>query len=140
MSLLDGFDKALLNPIFDDAMEAQEDMDFEFELALEASVDKFIELSEKDYAAILDDNNPDNIVADITTKDESVSKIAEDAIDDDLKSLESLLDELENMEYAYESSSIPDDDPADDPEAEESFGEDDDYVSLDSLLDSVFSK
>ena len=94
MSLLDGLKDAMINPLFDAVNESDVDTDLDFELALEAVVDKQIELSEDDYAAIMDDENPDNVMADISTKDEQVSKIAKDVVDDDFEALESMLDEL----------------------------------------------
>ena len=156
MSLLNGLKDALINPLFDAVNEADIDADFEFETALEAVIDKQIELSEEDYAAIMDDENPDNIVADITTKDENPSKIASDAMDDDLKALESMLDELLAMEENIEDAQaeIRSVDPETlgsldanckatemddvDSEDDEDEPEEDDTFSLDSLLKSVF--
>ena len=151
MSLLDGLKDAMINPMFDAVNEADIDAEFDFETALESVVDKYVELSEKDIAAIFDDNNPDNIVADISSKDESVAKIADDAIDDDLKSLESMLDS-----FLASEAMVPDDpEPSEDPESTEGCGskamemddddteydeddESDEYLSLDSLLKSIF--
>lgn len=171
MSLLDGLSDAMINPIFDAVTEADLDDSMDFEMALEAVID--IELSEADIDAILDDENPDNIVSDMTSKDETVAKIKkdvkdeilEDDSDDGIATLEAMLDELNAME-----SDIPeDDDPADDPESkaldacnqkacemddddteydegyedsDDDLGDsddDDDYVSLDSLLGSIFN-
>lgn len=159
MSLLDGLKDAMANPLFDAVNEADMDAEFEFETALEAVVDKHIELTDADYAAILDDDNPDNIAADIGPKDETIDNIADDSIDDEIKSLESMLDAF----LASESDNTPDD-PGVDPDSTEGCvnaesegcvkatemddddteydegdeDEDDDYVSLDSLLDSIF--
>lgn len=149
MSLLDGLKEAMINPLFDSVEESDIDAELDFELALEAVVDKQIELSDADIAAILDDDNPDNIVSDLTAKDENISKIADDAFDDDMNALESLLDELLAAE-----SDMPEV-PGDDPESTEGCGskalemdddddeydeddDDDSFISLDSLLDSVF--
>lgn len=142
MSLLDGLRDAMINPLFDAITESDMDNEFDFELALEAAVDKQIELSDADIAAILDDDNPDNIVADMSRKDESISKIADDAVDEELATLESMLDDL----LASESEMPEEDNPADDPECiacetddeDDAEEDDEDYVTLDSLLDSVF--
>lgn len=145
MSLLDGLKESMLNPIYDAMMESDMDAEFDFETALEAAVDKQIELSDADIRAILDDSNPDNIVADLTKNDERIDAIANDTVNSELKALEAMLDELEAME----SDTPEDDDPSEDPESNESCckstescdeddeGEDD-YLSLDSLLGSVF--
>ena len=157
MSLLDGLKDCMANPLFDSMMESDMDADFDFETALEAAIDKQIELSEEDIAAILDDENPDNVVSDITKNDEKVSKIAEDSLADEMATLESMLDAL-----LESSADLPEqDDPSDDPENPKSLEgcsksacemddgadnepedsedeDDDDYVSLDSLLDTVF--
>ena len=158
MSLLNGLKNAMINPLFDAVNEADIDAEFEFEMALEAVIDKQIELSEEDYAAIMDDNNPDNIVADITSKDEAPSKIAQDAIDDDMKALEAMLDELLAMEETTDTAhgETPGVDPEtmgsldacckatemddDDTEYDEDEDDDDadDAFSLDSLLNSIF--
>jgi hypothetical protein len=148
MSLLDGLKESMMNPLFDAVEESDIDIELDFELAIEAVIDKQIALSDSDIAAILDDDNPDNLVSDLTSKDENISKIADDAIDDDLKSLESMLNDL----LAFESD-MPDD-PGIDPESTEGCGskacemdddddeydddDDDYYLSLDSLLSSVF--
>ena len=157
MSLLNGLREAMINPLFEAVNEADIDADFEFECALEAVVDKHIELTEEDYDAIMDDDNPDNIVADITAKDESVSKIANDAIDDDLKALESMLDELIALEEDQEipevepetietteskcaaATEMDDDDiEYDEDDDNEEDDDSDEVVSLDSLLNSIF--
>ena len=157
MPLLDGLKTAMANPLLDAANEADMDAEFEFETALEAVVDKYIELTDADYAAILDDENPDNIAADIGPKDETIEKIANDSLEDDIKSLESMFDNL----LATESDTP--EDPGDDPDSNEGCvnaecegcskatemdddddteydddDSDDDYVSLDSLLESIF--
>lgn len=147
MSLLDGLKDAMANPLYDSVTESDIDEEINFEFALEAAVDNHIELSDTDIAAILDDENPDNIVADMTNKDENISNIANDAISDDLASLEAMLDEF----IAEEEISTPEkDDVEEDPESlegcngkacetEEDMDEDNQYLSLDSLLDSVFN-
>ncbi len=148
MSLLDGLKESMINPLYDSIMESAMDEEFDFETALEAAIDKQIELSEADIAAILDDENPDNIVADISDKDENLNKIAKDTVNEDLATLESMLDTL-----LAEESERPED-PGEDPESLEGCSksacemddgeddanevDDDGYVSLDSLLDSVF--
>lgn len=154
MSLLNGLREAMINPLFDAVNEADVDAEFEFEMALEAAIDKQIELSEEDYAAILDDDNPDNVAADISTKDESISKIANDAIDDEDISLESMLDELlasevdQNKSPSMDPESIEscnaksvatemDDDDEEHDETEDD-EDSDEVVSLDSLLKSIF--
>ena len=158
MSLLDGLKEAMINPLFESVEEADTDAELDFEMALEAVIDDHIELSDADVIAIMDDENPDNIVADMTSKDENESKIEEDAMDDGTKALEAALDEL----LALENELPVKDDPADDPEStpaltegcnskalemddddaeydEDDENEDDeDYVSLDSLLGSIF--
>ena len=160
MSLLDGLKDSMVNPIFDSIMESDMDAEFEFETALEAVIDKQIELSAEDISAILDDENPDNIVSDMTKNDEKVSKIAEDSVDEDMQALEALLDEL----LAVESETPESDEPAKDPESlegcsksacemddgaddeaevedviDELDDDDDDNISLDSLLAMVFN-
>ena len=157
MSLLDGLKEAMINPIFDSVMESDIDEDLDFELAIEAAVDQQIELSEEDIAAILDDENPDNITADITTKDEKLDKIAEDTVNDELNALEAMLDEFlanemempeeddpkkdpESMEgCSKKACETDDDDDYEDEEDDDDESEDDGYLSLDSLLDSVFN-
>ena len=154
MSLLNGLKEAMLNPMFEAVNESDIDAELDFEMAMEAVVDKHIELSDADIAAIMDDNNPDNVVADIGANDESIKKITEDAFEDDLASLESMLDEF----LASESVMIPDDPNSDaDPEStegckstegcgskatemddEDGDDDNDDYLSLDSLLKSIF--
>lgn len=146
MSLLDGLKDAMINPLYDSVTESDIDAEIDFEFALEAAVDKQIELSDADISAILDDDNPDNIVADLSTKDENISNIADDAVSDDLASLEAMLDEF----IAEENAEPEKDEPERDPESLEGCGgkaceteeendEDDQYLSLDSLLDSVFN-
>lgn len=158
MSLLNGLKDAMINPLFDAVNESDVDNDLDFELALEAVVDKQIELSEDDYAAILDDENPDNVVADISDKDEKISKIAKEVTEDDFEALESMLDELlateeiitddqgdeivdpestESCKSECGSKATEMDDT--DPDAEEyTDSSDDEIVSLDALLDSIF--
>ena len=147
MSLLDGLKDAMINPIFDSVTESDADAELDFELALEAAVDKHVELSDADVAAIMDDDNPDNIVADMGPKDESVSKIAEDAVDDDFKALEAMLDELNALEAdTSDDDSVENTEPIEEgcggkaceEEGDAEPEDDPDYVSLDSLLDSVF--
>jgi hypothetical protein len=150
MSLLDGLKQSMINPLYDSIMESEMDDEFDFETALEEAVDKQIELSDSDIRAILDDENPDNIVADFTDKDESLNKIAKDTVNEDLATLESMLDELlaiesdlpedpgkdpESLEGCNKGACEMDDGPDDANEVEE---DEDDYISLDSLLDSVF--
>jgi hypothetical protein len=151
MSLLDGLNDAMINPVYDSILESDLDTELDFEMAIEAVVDKEIELSDSDIKDILNDDNPDWIGVDMTTKDESVSKITDDAVEDDLKSLESMLDEY----LAFESRLVDEDEPSNDPESTESCGtkacemdddddeyddDDEEYMSLDSLLDSIFDK
>ena len=147
MSLLNGLEKALLNPIYEDIMESEVDLEMDFEFALEAIIDKKIELSDEDVSAILDDDNPDNIAADLGRKDESIDNIANDSIDDDMKSLEALLEELENLDIVEESSNDrPEEDRSEnDPDSLESELDDieedeveDERISLDALLKSIF--
>lgn len=134
MSLLDGIKDAMINPLYDSIMESDMDDDLDFEFALEAAVDTALELSDDDIAAILDDDNPDNIAADLTTKDENASKIADDATYD---ALESALAELLALE---QDDNMPEeDDPKTHPDdvAEECGDDDSDDITLDSLLDSI---
>lgn len=88
-SLLDGMNEALTNPVYDSMMESQLDADLEAELAMEQAADKFVDLSPEDIDAILDDENPDNIAADIDPKSES----SEGETDSDMNTgiLESLI-------------------------------------------------
>lgn len=134
MSLLDGIKDAMINPLYDSIMESDMDDNLDFEFALEAAVDTALELSDDDIAAILDDDNPDNIAADLTTKDENASKIADDAAYD---ALESALAELLALE---QDDNMPEeDDPKTHPDdvAEECGDDDFDNITLDSLLDSI---
>lgn len=107
MSLLDGLAEQLNNPIYTSIMESMLDDEFDFEFALEAASEKNdIEFSQKDIDAILNDDNPDNIAADLTKNDESESKIEKDVIED--TALEAALEEFEgvmnNLENAEESN------------------------------------
>lgn len=156
MSLLDGLKNAMINPLYDSVTESDVDDELDFEFALEAVIDKQIELSDSDIAAILDDTNPDNEVSDMSAKDENIDKIAEDTANAELNALEAMLDEFlaEEMEMPEDDNSK--DDPEsmegcskkacemddDDDEYDEDDDEDDDddsYMSLDSLLDSIFN-
>ncbi len=140
MSFMDDIKDAVSNPLFDAVEESYIDDELDSDFAIEAATNKIVELSENDIAAILDDNNSDNIACDLERDEEMVDNIAEDDFDN---VIESLLVSLES-----DDSMIPDpDDPRDDPEANEedlSVGDqsedtdDDDYLSLDSLLDSMF--
>ena len=163
MSLLDGLKDAMINPLFESATESSIDDDMDFEFALEAAVDPQIELSDADIIAILDDENPDNIVSDMTTKDEDIKKIEKDSIEegatmeamcDEGAALEALLDELianegnsEEPPEAAQPTSVEgctraacetdDDDDLEDNDADDE-EDDDDYTTLDSLLNSIF--
>ena len=159
MSLLNGLKDAMINPLYDAASEADLDLEMDFEFALESAVDPQIELSESDIAAILDDDNPDNIVADMSSNDESVNKIQKDFSDEDID-LEAMIGEL----LANESNSddgMPSEEPEDisDVKSNEGCGksacenddaddddfdddeddEDEEYTTLDSLLTSIFN-
>lgn len=159
MSFLDGLSDELTNPLYDGLMEAFSERTFEFEGALEAATD--VVLSEADIAAIMDDNNPDNMMADLEPGDEF--KLDAGASDD--PSLESslatymqtqqtlaeeaLVRECEALMAACEAdgeNGLPNDDPAvdlgDDTElagVNEEAEEPTEGVSLESLLDSVFN-
>ena len=165
MSLLNGLKDAMINPLFDSAAESALDDEMDFEFALEAAVDPQIELSEADIEAILDDDNPDNIVSDMTTKDENIGSIEKDLVDEDEVGLEAMLDAIiaanesemnpnempseepanlegeEGCKSACENDDCDDDcddkDEEDDDEDDED-EIDDDYTTLDSLLNSVF--
>lgn len=146
MSLLDGIKDAMINPLYDSIMESDMDDDLDFEFALEAAVDTALELSDDDIAAILDDDNPDNIAADLTTKDENASKIADAAVED---ALESALAELLALEQDDDYMPEKDDPKTHPDDVAEECGDDDDYIAeecgdedsdditLDSLLDSI---
>ena len=153
MSLLNGLKDAMSNPLFDAVTESDMDESFDFEMALEAAIDKQIELSDDDIAAILDDENPDNIVADISSKDENISNIAKDSVDEDLNALESMLNEIlaeesEEPSGDFESNNLcgskakacemDDEDEFEEELEDDTDEDDDDYTSLDSLLNSVF--
>ena len=126
MSLLDGLKDALINPLYTAVVEADADEDFEFETALEAVIDGHIQLDQNDIDAILDDENPDNVVADMTVNDEKPANIIKDFEEaeiveeqvieegDDLKSLEAALDELLAMDSAIDNA-----DADEDPESTE---------------------
>ena len=93
-SLLDGLTEELgVSSVTEAFIEDLEDQRIEDEEALEATMDK--ELSEEDIRAILDDDNDDNEAAEIEEDDEDVQAIADDSLDEDLKSLEAMLAEFE---------------------------------------------
>lgn len=86
-SLLDGLSEDLgISPIAESFLEDLEDARDEREAAIEAAV-KSVELSQKDIAAILDDNNDDNELADMLTddfgSDETSSETDMDWVDED---------------------------------------------------------
>jgi glucan-binding YG repeat protein len=95
MALLDGLTNKLTNPLFEEALEEMEDEALDFDMTIEAVTDKAlgIELSEDDIAAILDDDNPDNIAADLGVKDEEEPEIEKEVklIDSSSGVLEALL-------------------------------------------------
>lgn len=68
-SFLDGFDRQLTNPFYESALEGQIDARLDFEFALEAATD--VTLTAADYAAILNDNDPDSQIADMFMREES---------------------------------------------------------------------
>lgn len=157
MSLLNGLSDSLTNPLFESLMESAMDYRSEFGEALEAAVDK--ELTEEDYAAILNDNNPDNQMADLGPGDE-FHEDAGASNDSSLESMvrgfqeleqqtaeEALLRECEALAAACEGDENPL--PPMDPSIEledgselagvnEDAEEPEDGVSLESLLDAVF--
>ena len=124
MSLLDGLKEAMINPLYNTVMESDADDELDFELALEAAIDKHIVLDQNDIDAIMDDSNPDNIVADMSPNDESPAKIAKDyeegtlesttttsdedaeltALETEMDALEAMLDELLAMESTEDNA------------------------------------
>ena len=158
MPLLDGLNDSLRNPLYDSIMESLEDENLDFEFALEAVVDNKIELSDEDIAAILDDDNPDNIAADIGRKDEAPSQIEDEVLKKDLGILESLMSSLESdfgFDNDLDDEEAPVDVGGDDNDIEgdecdltgecdlsdvkESTTDDDDIskITIDSLLDAI---
>lgn len=160
MSLLDGLSEALGNPLYDALMESDLSFHEEFSEALESTVDK--ELSAADIAAILDDNNPDNQMADMGPGEE-FSPDAGASNDPSLESMvrsfrdleqqaaeEALVRECEALVAACEAEGdeempVPRVDPAielgDGAElagVNEEAEEPSEGVSLESILDSVF--
>lgn len=145
MSLLDNIENVMINPFFESAIESDTDTELDFEFALESIVDKKVDtdLSDDDISAILDDDNPDNIGADLGLNDENLNKIKKDAVAQE--SLDDFAD-LELMLTALESdNSFEDDDTIDleEPANEENESVDDesidneDYPTLDSLLNDI---
>ena len=97
ISLLDGLNEQIGRSIFSGVTEADEDSAMDQEFALEAATDKNINLptlSEEDIRQIMNDDNPDNQVADIGPGDEDPQKIGDDSIDDELKAIEAMLDAM----------------------------------------------
>ena len=101
MSLLDGLAEQLGVGGYDPVMEAEEEYELEMNPALEAAlkeIDKLenagSELSPEDIEAILNDDNPDNVAADIETGEENQDAIGSDAVPDEFKALEAMLDEM----------------------------------------------
>lgn len=78
MSLLTGMGETLGNKMYDALMESEMENDLDAEIAMEEAAEKFIELTDADYAAILDDENPDNIAADMNTGDEKSAELIEE--------------------------------------------------------------
>ena len=94
-SLLDGLAEELgMSDAAEAFIEGIEDQEIEDDMAIEATMDT--ELSDADIAAILDDDNDDNEVADIDADDEEIQAIADDSLDEDLKTLEVMLEEFAN--------------------------------------------
>ena len=81
MSLLSGMGETLGNSMYDALMESTMENELDGEIAMEQTAEKFVELSEADYAAILDDNNPDNIAADMMAGDEKKEEVLDSEID-----------------------------------------------------------
>lgn len=157
MSLLDGLSEELENPMFNALMESNTNFHEEFSEAIEASVDR--ELSEADIAAILDDNNPDNQMADLGAGEE-YSSDAGASNDPSLEAMirqyrdleaemaeEALIRECEEILAACESDENPL--PPMDPSIELDDGselagvneeeeETEEGVSLESLLANIF--
>ena len=135
MSLLDGLVDELTNPLYEALTESELDAQLDFEFAIENAVDD-VQLDAGDIDAILDDYNEDNQVADLTKRDESISKI----LDDECGTFESFINS-----FALENEfDLPDDDdPDDDPETLEGccsskaceLDEDDYYGDIDDLND-----
>lgn len=91
-SLLDGLAEELKVPSLEALAEDFEDEDDYISDAIEAVVDA--ELTPTDVNAILDDENDDNEAADVEEDDEDLQAITDDALDEDLATLEALLAEL----------------------------------------------
>ena len=68
---LDGLETIFETPTADAILESEFDNEMNFDYVLESAIDK--ELSEADIAAILDDDNPDNIASDFADIDFSGS-------------------------------------------------------------------
>lgn len=119
MSLLDGLAEQLGVGRYDPALEAEEELELDQSYALEAAmeaIDKFDqeledgELSEADIRAILDDNNPDNVAADIEMGEENPGTVGGDELSEEVKALEALLDEI-NGEDTEDDLPDEEDDP-----------------------------
>jgi hypothetical protein len=159
MSLLDGLTKKLSNPIFESTLEDIEDDELNFDMILESVVDKKIKgLTPEDIEAILDDDNPDNIAADLNTNDEQIADIEKDAeefeivksagvleslfgsnnkikINTLLESLTEFDDDDDDFDDEEEDYDDEDNDESDEESADESTVNDSD---LDELLKDVF--
>lgn len=156
MSLLEGLNDEMENRYLDFLLESDLDDAFEFDAIMESVSEEYgVELSQADIDAIMDDNNPDNAMADINGEDIDEGEM-ESFLDNDIAELEQLL--------AMESGSPEPDDLTDDPDYEppasegcanesddefdfdfddeddeyddDEFDEDDD-ISIESILDSL---
>lgn len=156
MSLLEGLNDEMENRYLDFLLESDLDDAFEFDAIMESVSEEYgVELSQADIDAIMDDNNPDNAMADINGEDIDEGEM-ESFLDNDIAELEQLL--------AMESGSPEPDDLTDDPdyepptsegcakESDDEFDfdfddEDDEYdddefdddedISIESILDSL---
>lgn len=88
-SLLDGLAEELKIPAAESLYEDFDDLEDDPLDAIEATIDE--ELSDADIKAILDDENDDNEAADVEEDDEDLQAITDDALDEDLGVLESLM-------------------------------------------------
>ena len=122
MSLLDGLAEQLGVGGYDPVLEAEEERELGPDPALEAAREELNkleaesgkgELSEEDIQAILNDDNPDNIAADIETGEETQDNISGDSVPEDFKAIESMLDEMLGENDPGEPTEV---EPAADPE------------------------